>query len=982
MSNSIHTIYKKLQSDVLSLHDIIDPKNSVSGKECIEKIIKGIFNFLSNADLYSLSTETRLKELPIPAGAIQLTAKLDELYRQLEKIRKLNLPREFIGINCNPVKNIPLIEQPSHSSYAAILINFLEKDKVIYHAGIRYLQENSPLVLSERTFLHILPSLNEVLPCYRFYFNKQGHLILCLPKNNNFNRREQLLAEGYDSQTLEPLLRNDLMGKLSVSKKISSDTYEEDFVKGLKQLYRPGSNTKKRLHMSGHGLSYSNKIKKEPWIAGVKLKHFREILCRFEEMGVDYINYATCHGGGKNILKTFRALPHRFTVSVCSVADIPSLADVVNLNEKTYLDEPNQLVINVAHLSIRKFWNEISLLGQQYADLSSKEIEPDAFRPALDAIYGHSLSCLPSIAVGGEAYFHPLSLGSKVRVLEYPELITKAVDPLQKITVREEALLVYPQVISTPIELYYHEGIGAFPLIISKIPDDHQIYFSKVIVFGKEKTNYKTFIKNSLSRTGVSPLVIPYQSSHTRSIIAVKDVEFFNADKSGIVPEHYSNCLSISYPTDTSIIHSKVIFQKMGGDQWFLLNNEAIESKISQAQAALIIYEASLAVNTSDEALDWSSSSMPEARQNNTDFINALKETFFVYISEDLMLAFEYVKQNDMENFWRLILTLDESAQTALFFFIIKAPKMAFIPSFLGLSSVINAIDEDNFTAIDYLLHSEDIPAIKLLFETGFDLGLLNCPQKILSHVVALADPPFLEFMLNQFPNEVLKELYHSATVLAVNLPKGENRDKILNILLNKVGHKFTPFNEEPLLIVALKNCDEELVIRLIQEYNHLIFPTDIQKIEPIEVALKFGSEAFALKFLNMGIEQKKAINLLRKKPLPLPKVLVNTLKNMIRSEQITLLLNAPELIRKRIIAFIKETIECAEKNDAPAFVEILEFLVAQNEKDLVKSLIIKFPDTDLADFVEYARDDEMLLILQREPVIKTPDCVLIPLDE
>lgn len=753
-------IYRELKTVFIELEKSKHNSNVNKSKVC-EKTVSAVTNYLNKANLYDSNTEKtlqaindKLKELPESSQVKACSDRITAICKNLTFIRQTHIQRKYIDVGHVKHPDQAPLKAPKNLSVATLIIDEYQSDVVLEDIFSNAMEETTPVVIPEALFCHVLPSIENCCKNFEFFKSKEGRLIVCLPKQANVTPIQLLQKGGYDPNFLTHIPLKHLSKALNSSGEQSHELYQQQIATAIPKLFSDQTSSrsiKKRFHIVGHGKSIASADKVA--VAGLTIPQFTKMLSELETKGMDYVNYMSCYGGGKNLMEVFDSFEHKFTASVCSLEDIP-----VRLRDRFIFKKDGGNIKGLENLnlkihcySFKKFWEAIISLDEDHPDFT-KKIQPKDFEQALRAIYGYDLSALPSIAIGGEQHFQQLTLGT-AQSLDYPDLlanellldqktsppftsidsnwakspeladkinhceqqislwnkwllaypttgghskleITKqaqrltqayetlksfyqsrsptieiedaliqqqiqtiqhleesiqaeesliSTSPLQPtpISVHSQGLLVFPQVVKTKIEIKQNQENRLYPIIVSKIPDNNQIYFSEIKGEGED-------IKEFMAQTLMGhSLYMNARKHYNSSIYAIKRLEFQTTGESNATFKVLHHVLTCQLPEGSKPDQEFAIYQKEGSDQWYYLNEKLKESAISDHQAAILIYNASKQVTTSDKAVKWSSSSLPAAKHKNIQFIEAFEEAFFDKMPKEDLKTLRYLEKND-----------------------------------------------------------------------------------------------------------------------------------------------------------------------------------------------------------------------------------------------------------------------------------------------------------------------------------------------
>lgn len=508
---------------------------------------------------------------------------------------------------------------PPNVSYASIVIDSsIEYDKACCLECTNILLSKTPLITSTRTFINVMDNLSDSINFlndqpgnkktfpendWLFFKNTTGDMIVALPRpvEPHLPTTEYLQTLGYDPANLEQMSLTQLRQTLDPDKESSRDVYEQKIADQLPKLFTQNPMIKKRFCILGHGspdrgLNMGKDIAEiynlHPKVVGLKISQFQEVLRRFEAIGVDYVNYKTCYGGGRNLMEVMKGIKPNFTISVCASGDEKVLTRFGDRKE---------------------FWKNINRLLYK----GENQLTANDFGPALEHEYGGCVSGLPVVAVQGKPYFEAVGIQNKTNIISYQTLAKhEELQPPQPLQVREESLLIYPQVIKTPVQLQrYSDGTSQkFPYFISKVPDHNQTFFMKI---STDAGSPKQVIQESLIR-----IEHPERGSSV-SVFMVKELN-------GVGEKHplkarYDNVMVVHDPDAFDTNPNFAIYQKQG--KWYCLKGD-VEKEVSQnAVLACVCYYLQKSTPTA-EAIAFSAGEFLATQQTSEYFSNFLRDCF------------------------------------------------------------------------------------------------------------------------------------------------------------------------------------------------------------------------------------------------------------------------------------------------------------------------------------------------------------------
>lgn len=229
---------------------------------------------------------------------------------------------------------------------------------------------------------------------------------------------------------------------------------------------------------------------------------------------------------------------------------------------------------------------------------------------------------------------------------------------------------------------------------------------------------------------------------YNTSIYAIERLEFQTAREENATFKVLHHVMTCQLPEGSKPDQEFAIYQKEDGAQWYYLNEKLEESAISDHQAAVLIYNVSKQITTSDKAVEWSSRSLPAAKHKNITFIEAFEETFFDKIpkkdlktlrylekndknspaSNEIKEVLNFLEKNDKKNFKINLLKLNVQQQKEVLFEIVKMRKtshLEFISLFVGCKNVFSK--KDLKMLMNYAILHKDPALINELFVTFFD---------------------------------------------------------------------------------------------------------------------------------------------------------------------------------------------------------------------------------------------------------------------
>lgn len=425
-------IYHELRTVFVELEKSKTDQKINKNKLC-EKIVLAVVNYLNKANLYDPNTEktlqainAKLKELPESNQENACSDRITAICKNLMFIRQTHIQHKYIDVGNVKYHDQTPLKTPNNLSVATFIIDEHQSDIALEDIFSDAIEEMTPTIIPEALFCHALPSIENCCKNFEFFKSQEGRLIVCLPKQINMTPLQLLKKGGYDPNFLTHIPAKHLYKALDASREKSLELYQQQIATTIPKLFSDqisSRSIKKRFHIVGHGQSIASANKVA--VAGLTISQFTKVLSELENKGMDYVNYMSCYGGGKNLMEVFDSFEHKFTVSVCSLEDIP-----VRLGSRFIFKKVDRKIKGIENLSLKihcysfkKFWEAIISLDEDHPDFT-KKIKPQDFEHALSAIYGYDLSALPSIAIGGEQYFHQLTLNT-AQSLDYPDLLTK-----------------------------------------------------------------------------------------------------------------------------------------------------------------------------------------------------------------------------------------------------------------------------------------------------------------------------------------------------------------------------------------------------------------------------------------------------------------------------------------------------------------------------------------------------------------------------
>lgn len=212
----------------------------------------------------------------------------------------------------------------------------------------------------------------------------------------------------------------------------------------LKKLLRPSPVTNDAYAYSWNIFATGHGTAPEPIIMGMNSEEFEQMLIILNSyVHTNFFYYVTCYGGseeslGKPYLKFKGIKDLNYIVASGATTDAPVLASWFSLPNATYIIE-NGILIPKPMINYNEFFN---LLEQQ-----------GTFEKALKAITPPLAKSIPLVRFPGTEVFSASKLDNSVAIINKVNNFAALVDN-KEFTIQDKiALIVYPQVVSAPINL-------------------------------------------------------------------------------------------------------------------------------------------------------------------------------------------------------------------------------------------------------------------------------------------------------------------------------------------------------------------------------------------------------------------------------------------------------------------------------------------------------------------------------------------------
>lgn len=530
-----------------------------------------------------------------------------------------------------------------------------------------------------------------------FFKNTSGDLVVCLPhpKDPLLLTAKYLQNLGYDSSNLTEFSLKDTATRLQPNSHLSQDEYREQITNQLPTLFKADPNIKKRFSIIGHGRT--SKPGQDGHVVGLTINQFQQLLSKFEKIGVDYLNYLTCFAGGRNLTRVLEGIHPKFTISVCSSDDSPTYVE--GLSQKKFWAEINDLFekravryrpddfialshiyggtlsgLPVVSINGKPYFEAVDIHGKtsilSYRTSVARELHPEKRNIPVTSIsspwsqsekfedrVNHCQQQINALTIlnkpqGDLLKERYITLRDLYHITQNfrsdPEIVRliKEISVLEKglvtslptiraLEVDREALLIYPQVVKTPIvlESCFGEDGKTLPYFISKIPDHHRILFSKIET---KDGSPQDVIKESLSRKLKLSL-----DTHTRNMFMVKTL-------SGVeqgVPITYNHVMTVFDPLAKDKNSNFALYDKEG--KWYCLKGDE-EKEISLETVLACVHYYSRETAPSTKALQFSAGGFLAARQTNEYFSTYLFDCFDSEADVKILNDFKHKSEDEI----------------------------------------------------------------------------------------------------------------------------------------------------------------------------------------------------------------------------------------------------------------------------------------------------------------------------------------------
>lgn len=675
--------------------------------------------FLKQADFYAKATTDAMLKI----GA-QLLPIHDPTYQNLVRvmcnlqfIRENHLPSHLITRGNSPVYSAPT-PIPEGVSYASIIVETERKDKVMENFALSVLQDGTPLICASRLVPNIILQLQQTSfnpDAWSIFTNTTGTLIILLPKENAGPPEAYLKRLGY-APSLIPLTWEGLSKAIAQNEKASSEEYAEMLTRDLPDLLSPGSSVRRRFHFCGHGSSVpiakddtrlQADIKKELGegrMAGLTLAQFKRVLQTLDRLGVEYINCLSCYAGGRNLLKVLDFRP-RFTVSVCAADDYPVTA-LINPSEQ----------LSIRQVNLRLFWERIHALFT-----SRVTLQPHHFKDALENIYGHVLTALPSVLIPGRRSFDIVNVHQRATIVRYEDLRQLAQTPNPMITVNNDMICIYPQIVPFSMTISRHSPDSRFPAIVSKIPDHS---FTMLQLIRTLDGSPKEILADSLlDRFNDLGLDIPKgKLIWTEYTICIKEIHGMENSS----PSIYRNVIVQATACVSKGLLSSAIYQKEGSEQWYHLDSvdPSSETPIEPEAVTMQLYGLIKKSRVSKEALEFSVGDVREAIQTPDDVAAYLRTHFLSTGQAELIAALDAIEENQVAQFTKIAFTLSPRQCKELLFYLISKEAVLFIEALIPMDCQILECNADGDPPLIAAVKTKNpVPIARALIAMGANLN-------------------------------------------------------------------------------------------------------------------------------------------------------------------------------------------------------------------------------------------------------------------
>lgn len=648
-----------------------------------QKILQLVYEFIAKTDLHSKSAEEMLETLRQKLSHQtsshedafrELIYKIDSLKSILQFIRTNSISRNFIQTPFD-VRAEESMAFPDKVSCVSIFISEC-RDFLASQLCVSALKDRTPVIIPSRPLIGVL--LDSQSLClsdndWWIYQNTTQDLILFLPKCTGESSLLALKTFGYNVLKLSPITFLELAKSVQSFDEISDEQYLQQISQRLPELF-VDKEIKKRINFHGHGGQHSSsnaaKESQPTKVVGLTIEQVRSCIKKIE--GLDYCNCITCFGG-KNVIKVFGNKPRSFTVTMCSVGDFPVLGAL-----KT--PDSSQLRVTLTHYAL--FWNYIN------AAMAPGKRKAKNFITALEYMYGNSVFAIPTISIEGKAHFKTVNVHERSFVLDYKRLLqhggshtsTSCIEQIDPFVAQEECLLIHPQVVSVPIHIRKSQRTDAFPIILSKIPDNNHLLLASVQVTGG---TLKEFIKSSLFFEDVPFL---WAETSTTRIVAIKELTAITETGK----ETYVHVVTVASPKD-----KLVIFQKKDElHKWYV--DDCGICEIDTAEVQLMLYRLFSTVSSSPESYMYVRGSAQIPLPTKEEVLKYYKEWFGFLSSENsIVAALEKMDEGDFPALQKIIETLDGSSCQVLLLHAVQKNNIAAVQALQGHAT---GIDKKFFT--------------------------------------------------------------------------------------------------------------------------------------------------------------------------------------------------------------------------------------------------------------------------------------------